>query len=371
MSVLISKDEVREPLYVVMPVQNPWRWKSRYKHTDRTIDHLISLGAVVILVEVAHNRRELVYADSGLHDSPANIRKFGTDHNFRHQYIGLSTADNINLPSNGELWLKENQVRIGVQRVSEIDRNWQNIAWNDADVHYLRPNIIGATIQALQHFDFVQMFSHARDLDPDYEMLPENFPHADGLGYVRAWQNDELDLIFAQDQEGKGGNDYYPPRVWPGLAWACTRRAWEVTGGLMDFHIWGGGDYIAAHALIGRKEGMIRNDLHPNYKQMVMAWFDLCERYIRRNVGVVMGTVVHHFHGLKEQRGYSKKHSLLARAGFDPIRHLKKNAQGLWQLNDDGSDSFRMIRDAMRLIAKQRDEDSTHTGIDKWGSFGH
>ena len=32
------------------------------------------------------------------------------------------------------------------------------------------------------------MFSHARDLGPNYEMLPEDYPHANGSGFVHAWQ---------------------------------------------------------------------------------------------------------------------------------------------------------------------------------------
>ena len=54
----------------------------------------------------------------------------------------------------------------------------------------------------------------------------------------------------------------YPAGVFPGLAWACTRPAWDAVGGLVDFAVWGGGDWHMAHALTERVQGMMRNDLH-------------------------------------------------------------------------------------------------------------
>ncbi len=105
----IVPDAVREPLYAVVPYFNPWRWKSREKHTARTVKHLIDLGFVVYLVEVAFNRREFAFVNSGLDGTLASCAVIGADHNFRHRYIGLRTKD--------ELWLKENAINIGVSNI--------------------------------------------------------------------------------------------------------------------------------------------------------------------------------------------------------------------------------------------------------------
>ncbi len=175
--VIIAKDQVREPLYAVVPHFNPWRWKSRVKHTERALKHFSDSGAVIILVEVGFNRRELVFADSGLDGSPAsNCGVLGSDSRFRHKYIGLHTKD--------ELWLKENAINVGVQ---SLPYDWQQVCWLDSDVHFVRPNWAGECIHQLQHYAFLQMFSHARDLGPDYEMLAEDYPHANGMGFVNAW----------------------------------------------------------------------------------------------------------------------------------------------------------------------------------------
>src|SRR5438270_636071 len=117
-------DQVLEPLYAIIPVQNPWRWRSRWVHTERAIKHFMDSGAVVILVEAGFNRRELAFANSGLHNTPASCGVLGTDHEFRHQYIGLHTAD--------ELWLKENLINVGVSRIPNW--NWQQVCWLDSDV---------------------------------------------------------------------------------------------------------------------------------------------------------------------------------------------------------------------------------------------
>ena len=375
----IVPDAVREPLFAVVPVFNPFRWKSRWKHTERALKHFHDSGAVIYLVEAAFNRRELAFVDSGLDGTMANCKIL--DNRFRHKYIGLHTKD--------ELWLKENLVDIGVQN---LPYDWQQVCWPDSDVHFARPNWVGECIHKLQHYAFLQMFSQARDLGPNYEMLPENYPHANGVGFVQSWQDGDLaeNLAFKQqikpippliqaDLKGLNADaqqlisdiskltqdlqdPYYggegPRRVFPGLAWACTRKAWDDVGGLMDFAIWGGGDWATGHALVGKRDGMMHSALHSNYKTLTTEWADRADKHIRKNVGVMQGTIFHHWHGKKTVRGYGDKHRILARLKFDPLRHLKRDAAGLYQLHDDGSGSFIGLRDSFRKIAMERNEDS-------------
>lgn len=346
MNIRIGRDEVREPLYAVVPVFNPWRWKSRWKHTVRALKHFHDSGCVIYLIEAAYNRRELVFKDCGLHDALASC---GIAGEHRHKYIGLRTVD--------ELWLKENLINCAV---GHLPSYWQQVCWLDSDVHFVRPNWVGEAIHKLQHFDFLQMFTHARDLGPNYELLPADYPHADGIGFAQGWKDEVLDAKL----KGTAVDGSYPPRVWPGLAWAATRRAWEAVGGLLDVAIWGGGDFHMAWALINRPEKMMIPTLHHNYREIVeqLAW--RCRTEIRQNVGVMPGTILHHWHGRKASRGYGAKHRLLAAERFDPLRHLKRDAQGLWQLHDDGSEAFVHIRDLFRHIAAERDEDSNDTRMD-------
>lgn len=372
---LIARDVVREPLFVIVPVFNPWRWKSRDKHTQRTIKHFHDSGAVIVLVEVGFGRRELVYANSGLEGMASNCTVLGAESRYKHMYIGLHSKD--------ELWLKENAINVGGQHLTLRYPEWQQVAWIDSDVMFVRPNWVGECIHKLQHgtqsdIAFIQMFSQARDVGPNYELLHHDYPHASGVGFAHAWKQGMLQTTIspeiAKDMKDLGqdisvlSTDFhtletdlnpnpYPGRVFPGLAWGCTRRAWDATGGLLEEAIWGGGDWHMSHALIEKTEGMMRNDLHRNYKKIVNQWYQRCRTQVRRNVLVMDGTVLHNWHGKKVGRGYNSKHALLAQFGFDPLRHLKKDASGLWQLNDDRSTSYVQIRDMLRRIAVERNED--------------
>src|SRR5271166_2168914 len=188
-------DKVREPLYAIVPYFNPWRWKSREKHTLRAIKHFADSGAVVVLVEVAFNRRDFAFHDCGLEGTLAECGVLGTGHEYRHKYVSLRTRD--------ELWLKENSINVAVARALPYD--WQQICWLDSDITFLRPNWVGETIHKLQHYDWLQMFSHARDLGPNYEMLPENYPHANGYGFVEAYQRGFLLPTKGLDSAGPFG----------------------------------------------------------------------------------------------------------------------------------------------------------------------
>lgn len=375
MSILIARDVVREPLHAIVPYANPWRWKSRVKHTERALKHFHESGATITFVEIAFNRREFEFDNIGIDGVSTNCGSIlGQDSRFKHRHIKLRTKS--------ELWLKENAINLGVQ---SLPRDWEQVCWLDSDVHFLRPNWVGECIHKLQHYSFLQMFSHARDLGPNYEMLPEDYHHANGIGFVHAWKEGKVKSdtgvnqnVIKQDifnikrdltqlntdvlKFEHDLSDYYGPvgpiRVFPGLAWACTRQAWEDVGGLMDEAIWGGQDWHLAHALIGKREGMMWEGLHRNYKKLVMQWFHRCESKIRRNVGVMEGSITHHWHGRKSQRGYNAKHALLAKIGFDPPRHLHRDSNGLWDLYDDGSDAYIALRDMFRRIAKERNEDS-------------
>ncbi len=353
-----TPDAIHEDLHVLVPVYNPWRWKSRWKLVERSIQHFVDSGATVYVIEAAFGERDFATDEIAPNfiDNRSDIS--GTapdcDHDAftrgKHKWIHVRTSD--------ELWLKENLINYGA---SLLPHDWKYVAWLDADISFVRPNWVGETIHKLQHYSFLQMFSHARDCGPDYELLDQDYPHADGPSFMKAYMDGSLDALanvgLPVSMRTKPRSDYYGGRVWPGLCWATRRDCWDKVGGLFDMAVWGGGDWHMAHALIGKRDSMMRKDLHRNYKAAVSAWADRCDRYIRKNVGCMTGTVLHHWHGPKPQRGYNTKHALLAQCGFDPTRHLKRDWQGLYQLNDDGSDDFVNLRDGFRRIALERNED--------------
>jgi hypothetical protein len=175
--------------------------------------------------------------------------------------------------------------------------------------------------------------------------------------FVKAYQSGELaDLV-------KGRKDYYGYGsgglgAWSGLAWACTRDAWNAVGGLMDFCITGAADWYMAWALIGQVEQYIPKGSHPAFVDMILDWQRLAEKHIRHNVGHMTGSCAHYWHGSKANRKYVQRSNLLADLQFDPRHDLKRDWQGLPVLRDDGSARFMKLRDGIMAWARQRNEDS-------------
>jgi hypothetical protein len=344
-------DHIREPLYVVTPIFNPIRFRSRWKLYQEFAKRVVDAGAVLYTIEAAFGERAFALADIAPHKAMAVTQSAAMNEelapNCVHDVPSRGAHRYLRVRSREELWLKENLINLAVAR---LPADWKYVAFVDADITFLRPDWVGETIQQLQHYAFLQMFSHAMDIDATYRV------RADRDGFVfnyHAGGTLPAGYDSAAAPAAKG--------AWSGLAWAATREAWDAVGGLVDYAIHGGGDWHMAFALVGAVERSVRRDLHPNYLAALQRWQTLAERLIRRNVGFMHGTVMHYHHGPKRLRHYSDRHSLLAATAFDPLTDLKRDAQGLWQLVDDGSERFLLLRDGLRWYARQRNEDDPNS----------
>jgi hypothetical protein len=338
----VVPDPVNEPLYVVTTLFNPLRWKSRWKHFERFAQHVIDSGAVLYTIEVAFGEREPATDYAAQHGS----RAF-TD--FREDMIQANRWWCVR--TDQEIWYKENAIN---RMVSRLPDSWKYVAWVDADVHWLSPKWVGETIQQLQHYKFLQMFSYAHDLNPQYEIMGQR------PSFMRAYMDGTLEKLRGKDY----GYYYYGKKglgAWSGLAWAARREAWDEVGGLLDCCVTGAADWYMAWALVSKEPGdvlrVIPKGSHPNFTQRILDWEMLCIRNIRRDVGVMSGSIAHMFHGRKADRKYVDRSKLLATWQFDPIKDLRYDWQGLIQLNDDGSRRFIEIRDEIRKWARERNED--------------
>lgn len=310
-----------ELLNVVAVISNPVRFNSRYRLFKKFEEKMLKSGVNLYVVETQQGDRPFQVTDS-----------------FDRKHIQLRTYD--------ELWIKENMINIGVSR---LPKDWEYVAWVDADVEFLRPDWAVETVQQLQTYMAVQMFETAVDLGPQGQVL----------GVHQGFMSEYI-KNGCQPPVGPGHYGNYTPKknFWhPGYAWAMRREAFDAVGGLIDFCILGSGDHAMAMGLIGLIERSAPRDVNKKFLNELEIWQSRAEAHIKRDVGYVPGTLLHDFHGKKKDRRYVERWDIIRSNDFDPDDDLKKDWQGLLQL-EVLTPRQRKLRDEVRLYLRQRNEDS-------------
>lgn len=305
---------MQAPLDVVTAISNPQRYRSRYS-LFRDFEKMVRCaGARLTVVELAYGDRPFEITD------PSNPRH----HRFRSPH---------------QLWHKENLLNLGIGR---LPSDWQYVATVDADVAFARHDWVQETIQRLQHHPVVQMFCTCHDLGPNHETF------ASYDGFVSSWIKNDRKLGLDAYAHRKGN--------WhPGYAWAYRREAIDQLGGLIDTAALGSGDRHMAYGLVGEMPQSIHPDLSRDYGEQLMIWQARAERYIRRNVGYVPGTISHFWHGRKPDRRYNDRWKVLTDSGYSPSLDLKRDWQGVFQLTERSIP----LRDGIAQYFASRNEDSS------------
>lgn len=309
----VRPDQISDPLYVITPVFNPIRYRSRWKLYCDFASMVARAGAKLVTVEIAFGERDFV-----LKDYPCDI------------YIPLRT--------NAELWHKENAVNIGFSR---LPSDWKYAAWIDGDITFSRSDWDNETIHQLQHYKIVQMWSQSVDLTPKYDILRSfrSYVYCSNNNIPRKWSKSYSE-----------GGEYYHP----GYAWAIRRDAFNELGGLIDWAILGGADLFMCDLLFNNTRDLPRS-LGPSGVKWLNIWKKRADTYIKQNVGYVEGLILHYFHGKKVDRKYQDRGQILVDAKFDPEYDLVRDYQNLWQLNSNNI----KLRDGIKKYLRQRDEDSS------------
>jgi hypothetical protein len=337
-----------DKLHVMTVLSNPPRFRSRYNLYREYSKRVLDSSAILHTCEIAFGQRHFEI----------------TDPNNPHH---------LQLRTSHELWHKENGLNLLIANARRLYPEMRYVAWIDADIQFARPDFAQETLHQLQHFDFVQMFSHAQNLGPEGQPIDEKTTP----GFMWSYANDRPNPHDAPDgwdwatqfqtssADGVSPMCYYSmlpeqagPISWkfthPGFCWAARVDALDKVGGLIDFGILGSGDYHMACALVGHVEYSLAREMPERYKYLCYQWQERAEKHIRRNVGYVPGLVNHGWHGRRAARLYDKRWKFLKVSGFDPDLDLKKDSQGLWQLTDRSY----QLRDGLRDYARLRNEDS-------------
>lgn len=314
---------VDAPLYVITSISNPKRYRQRYHLYRQFEKYVADSGAILYTIEQGFGEREFEITD------PSNSR-------------------HIRVQTESELWHKENMLNLVMHR---LPPDWKYVAWIDADVEFARPDWVYETLHLLQHYDFIQMFSQAIDLDQHFEVLNDSIRE----GVVAYWMRNGHCNIRNRKPAGYGYG-YGAGNKHPGYAWAARRKAIDHVGGLIDWAIVGSADWHMAAALLGQLVASIGPSVAescPTYVQWCRIWEENAVKFIKYNVGFMEGLVMHYYHGKKANRRYFDRWGILSSNAFDPQLDLKKDWQGLWQITDRNL----KLRDDLRAYFAMRDED--------------
>ena len=217
-------------LHVVTMLENPLRWRSRYWNYWMFERECEAAGAILYTAEVAFGERHFEVTQVG-----------------NPQHLQLRTES--------EIWHKENALNLLIQRLP-VEAKY--VAWIDADVKFNRPDWAQETLQLLQHYDVLQMFSHAQDVGPDYGRWPRL------RAFFTKWTTDRpictnqrscnrrrLMATTAYTADSSGIRDLRgrPSAAPPGERWHANRSRHSRIGGLA--HGIGAGGASSPIAVLG------------------------------------------------------------------------------------------------------------------------
>jgi hypothetical protein len=281
-------------LYIITPVFNPFNFKSRYR----------------------------LYAAFKIAMEKAGVKLFTVEMAFGNKPFVVTTAENpmnLQLRTNQVLWQKERLINLAAKKLFHYVPESRYIGWIDCDVDFSMPGWVEETLHRLTFLEVVQPFGSAVNLDPNEEAqwcCPSSIrAFIDGRGFH---QTPPLPVSYTY----KGH---------PGLAWTMTRSAFERMGGLYDTCIAGSADTIMSNAIKGDwsvylpgkpSEGMIRS---------MKTWAEKADAVVSGKIGYTPGSVLHHWHGHSEKRGYEKRWDVLSYHQFDPAVDVTTDGSGLLQ----------------------------------------
>jgi hypothetical protein len=299
-----------DPLYVIAAIDNPEMYATRYKHFHAFAKHIEDSGAILYTIEVATGGRHFEVTQAG---------------HPRH----------IQLRAQTELWRKENLQNIGV---AHLPHDWKYVALCDADFLNTRPDWVQETLQALQRYDAVQLFSTFSSLKADHTV------ESTSDGFVYAW---------TKSRPLPAG---YSVRGAPGGEWAYRRSAWESVEGLLQTPILGSADWYMSYALAGLSDTVKDTELGkcaPQYIAAIKEWCDRA-RALNGNIWYLDNHAIHYWHGPIAKRGYGWRWKILGSNCFDPYKDLKTEHSGLLELRGNKP----RLRDEIRAYFRSRQEDS-------------
>jgi hypothetical protein len=311
---LIAKTELekeKQYLYIILPYFNFCNCKSRYKLFIDFVERYNNIKAV-----------RLCIIEAKIHGT-----EFQLPNTFKNifKHIGITL--------NGPIWIKESIINVVIK---SLPKKWKYVAWIDADITFLNKNWVNDTISTLQTADIIQLFQTCVNMGPSNE----------------AFKIDKSFCYMYKTQLHEWRKDAKYGFWHSGFAWACTHKAYDAMGGLIDYGILGAGDHHMSLALIGKVNYSHPGNIHENYKKKLLEYQENCLKN-KLVLGYVPGTIIHHWHGRLEDRKYIDRWNILTKNKYDPLTDIYYTHSGYIQYTHKGK---RFIEEISKYF-RERNED--------------
>jgi hypothetical protein len=308
-------------LHVVGVISNPARWNSRIRIAREWIEAMQATPNVKLyLVELAHGDRKFEVTDK---------------HNPQHLQLRTHGSN--------ECWHKENLINIGMRRL--VPHAAKYLAWIDTDVFWTEGSDWALkAIHELQTYDLIQPWKDCTDLGANGDIMLDEL--------LRPMVHTSFCYVHSLDVPKQTGPNQPYKYAHSGFAWACTRKFWENTHGLMEKCVIGSADHLMAWAAIGKVDHAIHGLLPDGFKRMAHAWQQAAVRVTKGNVGYVRTRIEHKFHGSKRKRGYRSRNELFVDHKFNPETDLGYDENGLLYIAGKPA-----LEEGIRRYNRSRDED--------------
>lgn len=253
--------------------------------------------------------------------------------------------DVIRLRGNGFIWQKERMLNIAL---SHLPAECRKVVWIDADVLFENPAWLEETSAALQHDVVVQPFDSCVRLPVGHMHFQGETQEDTGIvpSFAACFHSNPT-LAVTERFRGHGHT---------GFAWAA-RRDFLDDCGFYDACITGSGDHLMAHVFAGTLSSrcipaMLGED-NP-FARHFADWASATHRKCEGRLGLVPGRLLHLWHGSVANRRYAQKNQELGGLGFDPMRDIRLDANGVWEWDQASVE----LREWSEQCFRTRDEDA-------------
>ena len=227
----------------------------------------------------------------------------------------------IQLHSNDVMWQKERLLNEGLKHLPhECDK----VVFLDSDVLFTEDDWIERTCIELNHFIFVQPFSHLIRLHPgttSCDWRKCTFGHGEG----------EMIHSFgcAVTTHGMHMLDSFSLQGTSGIALAA-RRSIVDKHGIYDAGIMGSGDIFITHAIFDHMLEYLQKNMTGKHLDHYRNWSRNLYEDAKNSMSFVPGLAYHLWHGKRNSVASGKRNTILFDADFDPQNDIAINESGAW-----------------------------------------